>query len=113
MDGARGETIVGLTGLHERTDGRGIALRFAFTPESRGRGLAREAASAALRHGHERGGIARVIAAAKESNFNSRMVLGAVGMRECGDFERAGERVLLFESVAPAAGHRSGPADMA
>ena len=46
---------IGLVGVHERPDGRGVALRFAFTPESRGRGLAREAAGAALRHAHERG----------------------------------------------------------
>ena len=95
-----GAAAVGLVGLHERTDGRGIALRFAFTPESRGRGLAREAAGAALRHAHEHGGIRRVIAAAKEGNFGSRMVLGAIGMRECGAFERGGERVLVFESLS-------------
>ena len=91
---------VGLTGLHERSDGRGIALRYAFTPAARGRGLAREAAGAALRHAHDRAGIRRVIAAAKESNFGSRMVLGAIGMRECGHFERGGEHMLLFESLA-------------
>ena len=90
---------VGLTGLHERTDGRGVALRFAFTPESRGRGLAREAAGAALRHAHEQAGVPRVIAAAKESNFSSRMVLGAIGMREYDSFERGGDRVVLFESL--------------
>ena len=90
--------LVGLVGLHERPDGRGIALRYAFTPQSRGRGLAREAAGAALRHAHE-AGIGRVVAVAKESNFTSRMVLGAIGMRECGAFDRHGERALLFESV--------------
>ena len=93
----------GLTGLHERPDGRGVGLRFAFTPESRGHGYAREAAGAALRHAHESAGIERVVAVAKESNFSSRMVLGAIGMREFGHFERSGDRMLMFESVRPVA----------
>lgn len=92
-------SVVGLTGLHERGDGRGLALRFAFLPESRGRGLAREAAGAALRFAHERAGLARVVAVARESNFASRTVLGAIGMRECEAFVRGGEPMLMFESL--------------
>lgn len=88
----------GLTGVHERPDGRGIALRFAFTPASRGRGLAREASGAALRHAHERAGLPRVIAVARENNFASRLVLGAIGMREVEAFDRDGDRVLVYES---------------
>src|SRR4051812_6376545 len=41
--------FVGLTGLEQRPDGLGVALRFALWPEAQGRGLAREAAGAALR----------------------------------------------------------------
>ena len=89
---------IGLAGLHERTDGRGIALRFAFRAETRGRGLAREAAGAALRFAHDRARIGRVIAVARESNIASRTVLGAIGMRECDEFERDGDRVLVFDS---------------
>lgn len=91
---------VGLVGLHERTDGRGIALRFAFTPESRGRGLAREAAGAALRFAHDRAGVPRVVAVSRESNIGSRTVLGAIGMRECDSFLRGGEPMVMFESLA-------------
>ncbi len=90
---------IGLTGVHERTDGRGIALRFAFRPETRGRGLAREAAGAALRFSHGRAHLKRVIAVARESNVASRTVLGAIGMRECAEFLRDGDRILVFESV--------------
>ncbi len=93
--------LLGITGLHDRSDGRGIALRFAFWPEVRGRGLAREAAGAALRFAHDRAGMARVIAVARESNVASRVVLGAIGMREWGEFERGGERVLIYESGRP------------
>ena len=94
-----GGDAIGLVGVHDRPDGRGLALRFAFTPESRGRGLAREAAGAALRHAHERGRLGRIVAVAKESNTSSRMVLGAIGMREAEAFERGGERVLVYESL--------------
>ena len=71
--------FVGITGLQDRPDGRGVALRFALWPEAQGRGLAREAASAALRFGHERVGLTRIVAVAREVNFASRMVLGGIG----------------------------------
>lgn len=93
------DTFVGVTGFMERTDGRGIALRFAFTPESRGRGLAREAAGAALRFAHEEARLRRVVAIAREDNFDSRTVLGAIGMRPCETFLRDGYAMLVFESV--------------
>src|SRR5471030_2587860 len=35
--------FVGITGLVQRLDNRGVALRFALWPEAQGRGLAREA----------------------------------------------------------------------
>ena len=91
---------IGLTGLHDRPDGRGVALRFAFRPEARGRGLAREAAGAALRFAHDRAGLERVTAVARDSNLASRTVLGAIGMRVCGTFDRGGERMLVYESRA-------------
>src|ERR1700733_12819218 len=74
--------FVGIAGLEHRADGRGVALRFALWPEARGRGLAREAAFAALRFGHGHAGLARIIGVARETNFGSRIVLGGIGMRE-------------------------------
>ena len=91
---------IGLVGLHERPDGRGIALRFAIHPALRGQGLAREAAGAALRFAHGRARIPRVVAVAKESNIASRTVLGAIGMRPCETFERGGEAVVMYESLS-------------
>ncbi len=91
--------LLGVTGLHERPDARGIALRFAFAPATRGQGYAREAAEAVLRDAHERGGLTRVVAAAQAVNIASRTVLGAIGMRQAGHFRRAGQKILLFESV--------------
>ena len=93
-----GERFAAYVGLHERPDGRGIALRFALVAALQGRGYASEAAAAALRFGHERAGLTRIVAIARESNFASRMVLGNIGMVECDAYERDGYRVLVYES---------------
>ena len=91
--------FIGITGLQHRPDGRGIALRFAISQQAQGRGLAREAAFAALRFGHERADLARIIAVARESNFGSRTVLGGIGMRPAGTFEQGGYTMTLYESL--------------
>lgn len=90
--------LIGITGVHERPDGRGVALRFAIYPSAAGRGYAREAAAAALRHAHA-AGFRRVIAVARESNIASRKVLGGIGMHVCEHFMRNGQDVLVFESI--------------
>ncbi len=93
-----GNAFVGITGLRDRPDGRGIALRFALWPEAQGRGLAREAAFAALRYGHEQVRLARIIAVARTSNFASRTVLGGIGMTECDSFTQRGFAMVVYES---------------
>ena len=90
--------LLGVTGLHERPDSRGTALRFAFDPACRGHGLAREAAGAVLLDAHDRAGLTRVIAVARDSNLASRTVLGAIGMREESTFEQGGNLMHLFAS---------------
>ena len=96
----RDGAFVGITGLEHRPDGRGVALRFALWPEAQGRGLAREAASAALRYGHDVAGLGRIVAVARANNFASRTVLGAIGMRECETFVQAGQAMVLYESLS-------------
>ncbi len=91
--------FVGITGLERRPDGRGVALRFALWPEAQGQGLAREAASAALRFGHDHAGLQRIVAVARENNFASRMVLGGIGMTECDGFVQQGHQMLMYQSV--------------
>jgi RimJ/RimL family protein N-acetyltransferase len=90
--------FVGMTGLHERPDGRGLGLRFALFPAARGRGVAREAAAAALRFAHD-AGETRVVAIARETNFASRTTLGGIGMTVCDRFDRDGYVMLVYESV--------------
>ncbi|OYV44254.1 MAG: GNAT family N-acetyltransferase [Acidocella sp. 20-57-95] len=94
-----GGRFCGVTGLMHRPDGRGVALRFAFRPEARGVGLASEAAHAALVYAHEVAGLTRVIAVAREENFSSRTVLGAIGMAEADRFMRHGILLLIYQSV--------------
>jgi RimJ/RimL family protein N-acetyltransferase len=93
------DRFLGIAGLEHRPDGRGIALRFALWPEAQGRGLAREAAGAALRFGHQQADLRRIIAVAREHNFSSRMVLGGIGMAECGSFIQSGYRMVVYESM--------------
>ncbi len=93
-------TFQGITGVHERTDGRGLAMRFAVWPGARGRGITREAATAALRYAHDHAFVPRIIAVARADNFGSRMVLGAIGMREHDAFLRDGHIMLVYESRA-------------
>jgi RimJ/RimL family protein N-acetyltransferase len=97
---AEDDAFLGIVGLMERPDGRGIALRFALWPWSRGKGYAREAARAALDFGHA-AGLARIIAVARESNLASRGVLADLGLRECDRFHHHSHPMMVFESLRP------------
>lgn len=90
--------LVGMTGVMERKDGRGMALRFALDPAWWGRGYAAEAASAALRFAHEKGRIERVVAVARETNAASRELLAAIGMVLRDTFIQNGWRMFLYDS---------------
>jgi RimJ/RimL family protein N-acetyltransferase len=94
-----GNPLMGITGLMQRPDGRGVALRFAFWPQARGIGLATEAAYAALVYAHGTAGLQKVIAVAREENFASRMVIGAIGMSEVDRFVRDGVVCLVYQST--------------
>jgi RimJ/RimL family protein N-acetyltransferase len=91
--------FLGITALMHRPDGRGVALRFAFYPEARGVGLAREAASAALIYAHDAAHLPRVIAVAREDNFASREVLNSIGMSRIGEFQRDGNLLFVYQSL--------------
>jgi RimJ/RimL family protein N-acetyltransferase len=93
-----GNAFMGITGLKDRPDGRGVGLRFALWPEAQGRGLAREAAFAALRFGHERARLTRLIGVARATNVASRTVLGGIGMTECDAFTQHGYAMVVYES---------------
>jgi RimJ/RimL family protein N-acetyltransferase len=90
--------FLGIVGLMERPDGRGVALRYALWPECRGQGYAREAARAALEFGHA-AGLPRIIGVARDTNEASRAVMQDIGMVESGEFRNLGHRMMVFESV--------------
>jgi RimJ/RimL family protein N-acetyltransferase len=90
--------FLGICGLMERPDGRGVALRYALWPECRGKGYAREAARAALDFGHA-AGLSRIIAVARETNEASREVMEDIGMRPAGGFTHKGQAMVVYESV--------------
>ncbi len=90
--------FLGICGLMERPDGRGVALRYALWPECRGKGYAREAAKASLGFGH-RAGLARIIAVARDENVASRAVLTDIGMAPAGTFRHQGHEMMMFESL--------------
>ncbi len=90
--------FLGITALMHRPDGRGVALRFAFYPEARGMGLAREAASAALIYAHDVAHLPSVVAVAREDNSASRQVLSSIGMSRIGEFQRDGNLLFVYQS---------------
>lgn len=91
--------FLGIAGLMERPDGRGVAVRFALWPQCRGKGYAREAARAALDFGHA-AGLPRIIGVARETNLASRAVLTDCGMALCAEFHHRGHNMLVYESLA-------------
>lgn len=96
---ARRGKFLGITALMHRPDARGVALRFAFFPDARGSGLAREAASAALIYAHDIVELPKIIAVAREDNYASRQVLSSIGMFPAETFRRAGDLVLVYHSI--------------
>lgn len=96
---ARRGKFLGITALMDRPDGRGVALRFAFYPEARGAGLAREAGSAALVYAHGVAHLPRVIAVAREDNYSSRQVLSSIGMSRISEFHRDGNLFFVYQST--------------
>lgn len=96
---ARQGGFLGMTALMHRPDRDDVALRFAFFPEARGAGLAREAASAALVYAHDVVRLPKVIAVSREDNYASRQVLSSIGMVCVSDFWRGSDRVLIYQSV--------------
>ena len=90
--------FIGVVGLQTRPDERGVGLRFALTPSAQGNGFASEAAGAAMWFGHNRAGLTRIVAIARDDNVSSRQVLGAIGMDQCDSFLRDGVSMLVFQS---------------
>ena len=85
---------IGLAGLWQRSDGQGVALRFAIASDAQGRGYAKEAGKAVLSFAFESAHLDRVIAVTRDDNDSSKKVLEHLGMRNDGTFEND-DRVLV------------------
>lgn len=97
-----GGQTVGMCGLIKRDGVDDVDLGFAFLPAFRARGLAREAASATLAHGHQQLAIPRIVAFTAPGNARSARLLAAIGMRPEGTatLPSSPEPLLLFASGA-------------
>ncbi len=95
----RGQDVaIGICGLVRRPGLDDVDIGFAFLPAWRGKGYARESATAVLEYARSALGLERVVAIVAPANAASAAVLESVGMR----FERmiafgdAGEPLRLF-----------------
>ena len=75
-----GETI-GMCGLIKRDTLDHADIGFAFLPQFRGQGYAREAAAATLAYGHDALALDRIVAIVSPDNAPSRRLLELLGMR--------------------------------
>ncbi|MBL8522564.1 MAG: GNAT family N-acetyltransferase [Betaproteobacteria bacterium] len=72
---------VGMCGLIKREGLDDVDIGYAFLPVARGKGYAREAAAAVLKHGRQVLGIKRIVAITLPANTASVGVAEAIGMR--------------------------------
>ena len=90
-------TPIGICGLVKRDSMDDVDLGFALAPDYRGKGYAREAASATVDYSRAKVGLNRLVAIVSPNNANSKRLLENLGF----SFERAidypnGDKVHLF-----------------
>jgi [ribosomal protein S5]-alanine N-acetyltransferase len=95
--------LIGMCGLIRREGLDDVDLGYAFLPEYRGQGYAREAAAAWLACGFERFGLKRIVAITSVDNAASGKVLESIGMRFEQRMRVAGHEddSLLYAASAP------------
>ena len=77
-------TPIGMCGLIKRDTLPDVDIGFAFLPQYRSRGYAREAAQATLAHGRDAIGLKRIVAITSADNDASGRLLQAIGLSfEC------------------------------
>ena len=72
---------IGICGLIKRDNLTDVDLGFAFMPEFRGEGFAKEASEACMRHARDQLGINRVVAIVSPENQRSIALLTKLGFR--------------------------------
>ncbi|RPH44996.1 MAG: N-acetyltransferase [Lysobacterales bacterium] len=74
-------TPIGLCGFVKRDWLPDVDIGFAFLPQCRSQGYARESASAVRRYGHEVLGLTRIVAIVSPENADSIRLLQKIGLR--------------------------------
>ena len=92
---------LGECGLRWLADGSDVELSYGLVPAARGRGLAAEAARAALDFGFATLGLRRVIAIANRRNVASHRVMARLGMTRLAT--EPGSRTVRYLATAPEA----------
>jgi ribosomal-protein-alanine N-acetyltransferase len=93
--------MVGFCGLQPLANTVEIEIGWWLARSYWGRGLATEAAGAALRDGFERLGLGRIVAVAQPANRASLRVMHKLGMRYERDMQHKGMDVVLYAIHAP------------
>ena len=75
------DVSIGMCGLIQRDSLPGPDIGFAFLPEYTGHGYALEAATAILRHAHDKLQLEKLLAITMEENIRSVQLLGKLGFR--------------------------------
>ena len=88
-------TAVGICGLLQRDILPDPALGYGLLPAWRGRGIAREAAEAAVHHGFQTLGLKRINAIVSINNHASIRLLRELGFEREGEFEREPNGIQL------------------
>ncbi len=101
---------LGECGLRYLEDGTVPEISYGLLPEARGRGYAREAATATLRHGFEGIGLRRIVAFARGDNTISRRLLESLGFTLVWERPENGYSLVHYEAHGEAQGEAPGEA---
>src|SRR5262249_59335572 len=91
-----GDRFIGHCGLAHLPDGSDVEVLYALARSSWGQGLATEAGRAALGHGFERVGLARIVAVTAPAHAASRRVMERLGMALEGERDAFGMRLRCY-----------------
>ncbi|WPZ36611.1 GNAT family N-acetyltransferase [Thalassobaculum sp. OXR-137] len=94
-------TFLGECGLRYLEDGTVPEISYGLLPAARGKGYAREAATATLRHGFGPLGQKRLVAFARGDNVISRTLLESLGFTLLWERPKEGYSVVHYEALPP------------
>jgi ribosomal-protein-alanine N-acetyltransferase len=94
------DALIGWCGMQDLPGSADVEVGWILDSPYWGRGLATEAARAAISYGFERVALKAVVAVAMPENIRSTNVMRRVGMRDCGTAHFYGRDVAFFRLTA-------------